>query len=73
MSDFERHMRRRRQRGRDVHRADRAVGAFIAWVVVGVIALVLALLIFQSTALVVVVGAVAAIAILWRLLMRSQR
>jgi cobalamin biosynthesis protein CobD/CbiB len=73
MSDFERHVRRRRQRERDVHRADRAVGAFIVWVVVGVIALVLALVIFQSTALVVVVGAVAAIAILWRVLMRPQR
>ena len=73
MSDFERHMRRRRQHERDVHRADRAVGAFIAWVVVGAIALVLALLIFQSTALVVIVAAVAAIAILWRVLMRSQR
>ena len=73
MSDFERHVRRRRQRERDVLRADRAVGAFIVWVVVGVIALVLALVIFQSTALVVVVGAVAAIAILWRVLMRPQR
>ena len=73
MSDFERHVRRRRQRERDVHRADRAVGAFIVSAVVGVIALVLALVIFQSTALVVVVGAVAAIAILWRVLMRPQR
>jgi L-asparagine transporter-like permease len=72
MSEFERRVRRRRQRERDVHRADRAVGAFTLWVVVGVIALVLALLVFQSTALVVVVGAVAAIAILWRLLLRSQ-
>lgn len=72
MSEFERHIKKQRQRKRDVRRADRAVAAYIIWVVVGVIALVLALLI-DSTALVVVVGAVIAIAILWKLLARSQR
>jgi polyferredoxin len=72
MSEFERHIRKQRNRKRDVRRADRAVAAYIVWVVVGVIALVLALLI-QSTALVVVVGGVIAIAILWKLLARSQR
>ena len=72
MSEFERHIRKQRDRERDVRRADRAVAAYIVWVVVGVIALVLALLI-QSTALVVVVGGVIAIAILWKLLARSQR
>lgn len=72
MSEFERHIRKQRDRKRDVRRADRAVAAYIVWVVVGVIALVLALLI-QSTALVVVVGGVIAIAILWKLLARSQR
>jgi polyferredoxin len=72
MSEFERHIRKQRDRERDVRRADRAVAAYIVWVVVGVIALVVALLI-QSTALVVVVGGVIAIAILWKLLARSQR
>jgi polyferredoxin len=72
MSEFERHIRKQRGRKRDVRRADRAVAAYIVWVVVGVIALVLALVI-QSTALVVVVGGVIAIAILWKLLARSQR
>jgi polyferredoxin len=72
MSEFERRIRKQRDRKRDVRRADRAVAAYIVWVVVGVIALVLALLI-QSTALVVVVGGVIAIAILWKLLARSQR
>jgi polyferredoxin len=72
MSEFERHIRKQRDRKRDVRRADRAVAAYIVWVVVGVIALVLALLI-QSTALVVVVGGLIAIAILWKLLARSQR
>ena len=72
MSEFERHIRKQRDRKRDVRRADRAVAAYIVWVVVGVIALVVALLI-GSTALVVVVGGVIAIAILWKLLARSQR
>ena len=72
MSEFERHIKKQRRQERDVRRADRAVAAYIVWVVVGVIALVVALLI-DSTALVVVVGAVIAIAILWRLLARSQR
>jgi hypothetical protein len=72
MSEFERHMRRRRQREGDIHKADRAVGIYIGWVVVGMIALVLALVVFQSTALVVVVGGVIAIVVLWRLLVRSQ-
>ena len=72
MSEFERHMRRRRQREGDVRKADRAVGIYIGWVVVGMIALVLALVVFQSTALVVVVGGVIAIVVLWRLLVRSQ-
>jgi 4-hydroxybenzoate polyprenyltransferase len=72
VSEFERHIRKQRERKRDVRRADRAVTAYIVWVVVGVIALALALLI-NSTALVVVVGGVIAIAILWKLLARSQR
>jgi Protein of unknown function (DUF3040) len=72
MSEFERHIKKQRERERDVRRADRAVAAYIVWVVVGVIALVVALLI-QSTALVVVVGGAIAIAILWKLLARSQR
>jgi uncharacterized membrane protein len=72
VSEFERHIKKQRKRERDVRRADRAVAAYIVWVVVGVIALVLALLI-DSTALVVVVGGVIAIAILWKLLVRSQR
>lgn len=73
MSEFERHIRKQRERGREVRRADRAVAAYIGWLVVGVIALVLALVVFQSTALVVVIGGIVAAAILWRLLMRSQR
>jgi hypothetical protein len=73
MSEFERHIRRRRDRERDVQRADRAVAVYIGWFVVGMIALVLAIWVFQSTALVVVVGGLIAIAILWRLLARSQR
>jgi L-asparagine transporter-like permease len=73
VSQFERHVRRQHRHEHDVRKADRAIGTFIAWVVVGVIALVLALLVFQSTALVVIIGAVAAVAILWRLMMRSQR
>jgi L-asparagine transporter-like permease len=73
MSEFERQIRRRREREQDRHRADRAVGAYIAWVVLGMVALVLAIWVFESTALVVVVGAIIAIVILWRLLMRSQR
>lgn len=72
MSEFERHIKKQRERKRDVRRADRAVAAYIVWVVVGVLALVLALLI-DSTALVVVAGGVVAIAILWQLLVRSQR
>jgi polyferredoxin len=73
MSEFERRIRRRREHERDVQRADRAVGAYIGWFVIGMIALVLAIWVFQSTALVVVVGGVIAIAILWRLLVSSQR
>jgi len=72
VSEFERHIRRQRERDRDRHQADRAVGAYIAWVVLGMVALVLAIWVFDSTALVIVVGGVIAIAILWRL-MRSQR
>ncbi len=72
VGEFERHIRKQRERKREVRRADRAVTAYIVWVVVGVVALVLALLI-KSTALVVVVGGVIAVAILWRLLARSQR
>lgn len=72
VSEFERHIRKQRERKRDVRRADRAVTAYIVWVVVGVVALALALLI-KSTALVVVVGGVIAVAILWKLLARSQR
>lgn len=72
VGEFERHIRKQRERKRDVRRADRAVTAYIVWVVVGVVALALALLI-KSTALVVVVGGVIAVAILWRLLARSQR
>lgn len=73
MSEFERHIRRRRDHDREVRSADRAVGVYIAWLVVGVIALVLALVVFESTALVVVVGGVIAVAILWRLLVGPQR
>jgi polyferredoxin len=73
MSEFERRIRRQRERERDRHRADRAVGAYIAWFVLGMVALVLAIWVFESTALVIVVGGIIAIAILWRLLMRSQR
>ncbi len=65
-------MRRQRERAGDVHKADRAVGIYIGWIVVGMIALVLALVVFQSTALVIIVGAVIAIVVLWRLLVRSQ-
>jgi L-asparagine transporter-like permease len=72
MSEFERHMRRRRERERDVHKADRAVGIYVGWLVVGMIALVLALVVFQSTALVIVLGGVIAVVVLWRLLVRSQ-
>ena len=72
MSEFERHIKKQRERKRDVRRADRAVAAYIVWVVVGVLALVLALLI-DSTALMVVAGGLVAIAILWKLLVRSQR
>ena len=46
-------MRRQRQHERDVRKADRAVRAIIASVVVGVIALALALLVSPSTVLVV--------------------
>lgn len=60
-------MRRQQQHERDVRKADRAVRAIIASVVVGVIALALALLVSPSTVL-VVIGAVIAPAILWRLL-----
>ena len=73
MSEFERHIRRQRERDRDRRRADRAVSAFAVWVVVGIVALVLAIWVFDSTALVIVVGAIIAIAILWTLLKRSQR
>jgi hypothetical protein len=73
MSDFERQIKRRRGRERDVRMADRAVGSFIAWFVVGMIVLVLALLVFDSTALVIVGGAIVAVAILWQLLVRAQR
>jgi hypothetical protein len=37
------------------------------------IVLVIALLVFHSTALVIVVGALIAVGILWKLLVRSQR
>jgi hypothetical protein len=73
MSEFERHIKRQREREQDLHRADRAVSAFIAWVVIGIIALVLAIWVFESTALVVVAGAIIAIVVLWSLLKRSQR
>jgi cobalamin biosynthesis protein CobD/CbiB len=73
MSKAERQIRRRRERKRDVQRADRAVGVFIAWFVGGMIALVVAILVFQSTALAIVVGGLVAVALLWRLMMRSQR
>jgi hypothetical protein len=73
MSNFERHIRRQRERQRDVHRANRAVGVYTAWFVGGMIALVLALVVFQSTALVIVIGTVIAVAILWRLMAASQR
>jgi hypothetical protein len=73
MSDFERQIRRRRERERDAHRADRAVGIYIAWIVGGMIALVIALAVFDSAPLAIIVGAVVSVAILWRLLMRSQR
>jgi L-asparagine transporter-like permease len=72
MSQFERQMKRRQAHDREVRSADRAVGMYIAWIVIGMIALVLALLVFQSTALVIVVGGVIALVILWRLLVRSQ-
>ena len=73
MSEFERHIRRQRKRERELHQADRAVGVFTAWFVVGMIALVIALFLFHSTALVIVIGALIAVAVLWRLLVRSQR
>jgi hypothetical protein len=73
MSEFERHIKRQRQREREVHKADRAVGIFTVWFVVGMIVLVIALLVFHSTALVIVVGALIAVGILWKLLVRSQR
>jgi Flp pilus assembly protein TadB len=72
VSEFERHIKKQRERQRDVRRADRAVAAYIVWVVIGVIVLVLALL-AGSTALIIVAGGLIAIAILWRLLARSQR
>jgi cobalamin biosynthesis protein CobD/CbiB len=73
VSEFERRIRRQRERDRDRQRADRAVGAFAAWIVVGIIALVVAIWVFESAALGIIAGAIIAIAILWMVLKRSQR